>query len=869
MKRLVIGILAHVDSGKTTLSEGLLYKSGTLRKQGRVDHGDSFLDTELQERERGITIYSKQAIIKMPELELFLVDTPGHVDFSPEMERTLQILDYAILVINGTDGIQSHTDTLWNLLKQHEIPTFLFVNKMDLPGPGKQELLTSFHQHLSDAIIDFTSTPLSDDMLEQIAMCHEELMNEYLQTENILPSSICEAIINRKLFPAIFGSALHLDQVERMLECLQNYTKKPLFPETFGARVFKITRDSNGNRLSWAKITGGTLSVRSIITGKSKDGHEWHDKITGLRIYSGAKYTIAEKAEAGMVVAITGLEHTSAGAGLGYEIAELPPTLRPVLNYQVELPPDVNPYTALNCFKQLEEEEPQLHISWDDQNQEIKLQLMGEIQLEILKNQIQNRFNMTVEFKQGRILYQETIENITEGVGHFEPLRHYAEVHLLLEPGERGSGIAYNCNCDVNSLDRNWQRLIMTNLAERTHIGVLTGSPITDMKITLVSGRAHLKHTEGGDFRQATYRAVRQGLMQAKSVLLEPWYSYRLELPPANLGRAIADIQGMDGSFKQDSGWGNMALLTGMAPVSEMQNYSSNLAGYTHGLGKLSCTFAGYFPCHNQAEIIKEVAYNPESDINNTPDSVFCAHGAGAVVKWDQVTNHMHLPSMLTEILRQREAEPEEKSWEQRAQEYHKHTVSDKELLKIFERTYGPIKHRLPTSEAMHTVKSTNHTDENKRQPRKNIAPTGPEYVLVDGYNMIFAWEDLTELARERLELARDRLIDMMQTYQAVYQCELILVFDAYKVKNNPGSVEHHGNFHIIYTKEAETADMYIERVTHQLGKNRKVRVATSDGLIQMIILGYGALRVPARIFRSEVNAAEETVRNYLENQGK
>lgn len=867
MKRIVIGILAHVDSGKTTLSEAMLYHTGNVRKLGRVDHGDAFLDTDSQERARGITIFSKQAVMKTENSEMILLDTPGHVDFSPEMERTLQVLDYAILVISGTDGVQSHTDTLWTLLQQHNIPTIIFVNKMDLEGPGQNAILDELNTQLSERIIDFTSPNFTDETKENIAMCHEDLMEEYLESGEISTASINTAVRSGKLFPCVFGSALKLDQVDRLITCLETYTIQPTYPDTFGARVFKISRDAQAQRLTWLKVTGGKLNVRSMISGQTQDHQDWSEKITALRVYSGEKFTAVDSAEAGMVCAVAGLNQTYSGQGLGYEQAEELPHLRPVLTYSVILPPEVDPQTALQRFRLLEEEEPQLHVIWDDILKELRIQLMGEIQLEVLSEQIQSRFGMKVSFQQGRILYQETIESTVEGIGHFEPLRHYAEVHLMLEPGERGSGIVFDTICDEDDFDRNWQRLVLTNLAEKTHLGVLTGSPITDIKITLLGGKAHIKHTEGGDFRQATYRAVRHGLMQARSVVLEPWYTYRLTIPSVNVGRAISDIQAMSGSYSQSTGKNNLTIMTGGAPVSEMQNYASQVASYTHGLGQLHCTLDGYYPCHNQNEVVKAASYQPESDLANTPDSVFCDHGSATIVKWNQVHEYMDIPAILPDILAERAELPEEKTWEQRAREYHKHTATDKELLQIFERTYGPIKNRSGNPSTMRTRKSNTVSDAPKAKKHVSMPIQGPEYVLVDGYNMIFAWDDLTKLARENLELARDRLIDMMRNYQAVRQCELILVFDAYKVKNNPGSVDKEGSFHVVYTREAETADMYIERTTHQLGRNRRVRVATSDGLIQMIILGHGALRVPARIFRDEVDAAARAIQNYLENQ--
>ena len=852
MKRLVIGILAHVDAGKTTLSEAMLYQTGALRKLGRVDHRDAFLDTDAQERARGITIFSKQALLQWADLSVTLLDTPGHVDFSPEMERTLQVLDYAILVISGSDGIQSHTETLWSLLKRHHIPTFLFVNKMDLAGTDREKLLEELTSRLSGQCVDFTEdTP---ELAEQLAMCSESLMETYLETGAISKADIAAAVRHRQVFPCCFGSALKLEGVDRFLSLLEQLTIMPDYPLEFGARVFKIARDDQGNRLTYLKVTGGTLAVRSILKGTAKDGSEFEEKINGLRAYSGAKFRQVQNAEPGTVCAAVGLTSTFSGMGLGYESADGNPLLQPVMTYRVLLPEDCDVHTALTRLRLLEDEEPMLHVTWSESLQELRVNLMGQVQLEILKEILLERFQMAVEFDQGSILYLETIQAPVEGVGHFEPLRHYAEVHLLLEPTAHGSGLTFTSECSEDALDLNWQRLILTHLQEKVHVGVLIGAPITDMKITLKAGKAHLKHTEGGDFRQATYRAVRQGLMQAQSVLLEPWYRYRLEVPTESVGRAMHDLQRMHGSFSQESGRGDMAVLTGEAPVIEMQNYPLEVTGYTHGRGRLLCTFLGYFPCHNQEEIVSQAAYDPTADLENTPDSVFCSHGSGVIIKWDDVPAHMHLPSCLKPV-------PEERTWEQRAREYCAQVATDKELMAIFERTYGPI--RSKPQEAMRRAPQTSSA----KKYRPSMAPTGPEYLLVDGYNIIFAWEDLKQLAMENLDTARTQLIQMLVNYQGIRQCSLILVFDAYKVKGGRGSVEQVGGISVVYTKEAETADMYIERVTHEIGKGKKVRVATSDGLVQMIILGHGALRVPARIFRQEVDEAIGAIRSYLENQ--
>ena len=858
MKRLVIGVLAHVDAGKTTLCEGMLYCAGAIKKLGRVDHGDAFLDTDTQERTRGITIFSKQAALTLPNAEFTLLDTPGHVDFSPEMERTLQVLDYAILVISGTDGVQSHTETLWQLLARYQIPTFLFINKMDLPNAAHGELLQQLQSRLHENCVDI-SEGLTNQALERLAMCRESLLEEYLESGTIPQAHVCEAVSQRAVFPCCFGSALKMDGVAEFLERLDQFTQATEASDSFGAQVFKIARDSQGNRLTYLKVTGGTLAVRTVLSGTAADGTPWSEKVTDLRIYSGEKYTSVSQAEQGMVCAAAGLTHTVPGMGLGNCSAELPSLLQPVMTYRVELPEGCDAHTALLRFRQLEEEEPQLHIVWNEALQELRVQLMGEVQLEILRELVKSRFQMDVQFSKGSIIYQETITNTVEGVGHFEPLRHYAEVHLLLEPGERGSGLVFASACSEDALDRNWQRLILTHLAEKQHLGVLTGAPLTDMKITLMAGRAHLKHSEGGDFRQATYRAVRQGLMQAESVLLEPWYAYRLEVPTEAVGRAMNNLERMHGSFSLEDHTEGMTVLTGSAPVSEMQDYQLEVAGYTHGRGRFSCRFDGYAPCHDQEAVVSALRYQPEADLENTPDSVFCSHGAGTIVKWDQVKEHMHLPSCLSPAPNE---VPEERSWAQRAAEYCAAVATDKELMAIFERTYGPIRRDVHT--ALRTPKSSVTPDQKKRP---SPPQAGPEYLLVDGYNIIFAWDDLKALAQEDLESARQQLIHRLCNYQGVRQCELILVFDAYRVKGNPGSVAKIGNISVVYTKEAETADMYIERVTHRIGTKKRVRVATSDGLIQMIILGHGALRISAAEFHQEVTAAEQAVRTFLATQ--
>ena len=859
MKRIVLGILSHVDSGKTTMSEALLYKSGTIRKLGRVDNGDAFLDSYSLERDRGITIFSKQAVLKFDDTYISLLDTPGHVDFSAEMERTLQVLDYAILVISGTDGVQSHTETLWNLLSRYRIPTFIFVNKMDLPGADKYHLMLNLRGRLSENCIDFSKYVPQEKFYENLSMCDERLLENYLETGEIGDEDIVYGVARRKVFPCFFGSALRLDGIDEFVQGFVKYTRMPRYSKSFGAKVFKISDDNQGNRLTYMKITGGTLKVRDLLKGKNVKGQEWEEKVNRIRIYNGTKFDAVDEAEAGTVCAVTGLTETYPGQGLGAEYESDLPVLEPVLTYRVNLDDGTDVHTALVRFRRLEEEDPQLNVVWSDILQEIHVQLMGKVQLEVLQRVVKDRFNMDVSFDRGSIVYKETITEAVEGVGHFEPLRHYAEVHLLLEPAERGSGLTFATNCREDDLDKNWQRLILTHLEEKTHIGVLTGSPITDMKITLTAGRAHIKHTEGGDFRQATYRAIRQGLRSANNILLEPWYDFKITVPQENIGRAMSDIQRMYGSFEPPVTEGENAILTGSVPVSEMLDYQSELTGYTKGRGHLMCTLKGYEPCHNAEAVIAEMAYDVDADLDNTADSVFCSHGAGFVVKWDQVQDYMHLEGGKIKFVQPDEDEEEENP-RQRVTQYYDSIAMDKELLAIFERTYGPVK-RDPRIDFRPPTKD--YAPKQSKYKQKNN-PSGPEYLLVDGYNIIFAWEDLKELAAENLEAARQKLIDILCNYQGYKKCELILVFDAYKVKGNPREVEKWHNINVVYTKEAETADMYIEKVTHELGKKHKVRVATSDGLEQMIILGHGALRMSALSFRDEVKQVEQEIREYL-----
>ena len=852
MKRLTIGILAHVDAGKTTLSEMLLYKTGEIRKLGRVDHGDTFLDNNSLERSRGITIFSKQAVLKHDDCIISLLDTPGHIDFSVEAERVLQVLDYAVLVISGSDGVQSHTETLWRLLSRYNIPTFLFINKMDIAEKQNSDLIDELAKRFGTGFIDFSADRSSEAFYEAVSMCDNILMEQFLENGSVNDGDIVSAIAGRRIFPCCFGSALKDIGVDEFIEALCGYTARPVFGNEFGAKVFKIADDGQGNRLSYMKITGGSLKVRTAVSDHDK---KWTEKINQIRIYSGAKFQAVDEAESGTVCAVTGLTKTVTGQGLGAERDSFSPVIEPVLSYRIDLPPDVDAHTALSKLRILEEEDPQLHIVWNEQLQEIHIALMGKIQLEILKSIIAERFGMNVDFSNGGITYKETIENKVEGVGHYEPLRHYAEVHLILEPAERGSGVKLCSSCREDDLDKNWQRLILSNLQEKTHLGVLTGSPLTDVKITLASGRAHLKHTEGGDFRQASWRAVRNGLMKAKSVLLEPRYDFKLEIPNENVGRALTDIQQMCGEFEPPVSNGETTVIIGNAPVSEIQDYHSDVISYTHGRGRLICTVKGYFPCHNQDEVVAAAGYDPESDLDNSADSVFCAHGAGFNVKWNEVGSYMHLESALKE----RSDDFFEPITRQQVSSYRDRLVEDKELMEIFERTYGPIKRDKRT--AMYTEKEPASSKKVKASP----IPKGPEYLLVDGYNIIFAWDELKKAAEDNLDLARNMLINTLCNYQGFRQCNLILVFDAYKVKGSVGEVEKVNNITVVYTKEAETADTYIEKATHDLSKEHRVRVATSDNLEQTIILGNGAYRISASEFYDEIKRTEKAIRELIE----
>jgi ribosomal protection tetracycline resistance protein len=867
--KLTIGILAHVDAGKTTLAESILYLTGSIRKLGRVDHQDAFLDTYELERERGITIFSKQAEFRLGEREVTLLDTPGHVDFSAEMERTLQVLDYAILVISGADGVQGHVQTLWRLLKQYEIPVFLFINKMDQPDTNEKALMEELTKRLDEKCINFSGGLETEEAKENLAVCDEAVLEHYLESGEIQKEEIINLIAKRKVFPCYFGSALKIQGVEEFLRGIETFTRECAYPEEFGARVFKIARDAQGNRLTYLKITGGSLKVKMLLSNEKEAGEGkeelWEEKAEQIRIYSGNSFEAVKEAKAGSVCAVTGLSHTYCGQGLGIEAHTFLPVLEPVLTYKIELPEDCNVHSMLIKLKELEEEEPQLHIVWDERLQEIHAQVMGEVQIEILKRMIWERYQTEVEFGSGKIVYKETIENCVEGVGHFEPLRHYAEVHLKLEPAERGTGLHFFADCSEDLLDRNWQRLVLTHLEERVHKGVLTGSEITDMRITLVSGRAHLKHTEGGDFRQATYRALRQGLKKAKSVLLEPVYEFRLELPADKVGRAMADIQKMYGEFQLSDSEGEYSVVTGFAPVSLMRDYQKEVMAYTSGHGRLFCTLKGYMPCHNADEVIEEMNYDSESDLENPTGSVFCAHGAGFIVPWYEVEDYMHL-ELQTPMQKQVEEEnPMPKRTPQEAEAYLKEGVQNEEELRaIFERTYGAVKrerqgwervskrnpNRNPSARSSETE---NTRKEKKREPIK-------EYLLVDGYNIIFAWEDLNELSKINIESARNKLMDRLSNYQGYKKMTLILVFDAYKVKGNPGSVMKYHNIYVVYTKEAETADQYIEKTVHEIGRKYQVTVATSDALEQVIILGQGGNRLSAANLLEEVEAVEAEI---------
>lgn len=888
--KLTVGILAHVDAGKTTLAEAILYLCGNIRKLGRVDHKDTFLDTYELERKRGITIFSKQALVTLEDKEITLLDTPGHIDFSAEMERTLQVLDYAILVISGADGIQGHVETLWRLLKRYQIPVFLFINKMDQQGTNQKELFMELQKRLDERCVDFGEKEL-EKFWDSLAMCEENLMNQYLDTGKLETEIIAQAIAKRQVFPCFFGSALKLIGIEEFLKGIETYTKKQEYSNIFGARVFKIARDTQGNRLTYLKITGGSLKVKTLLTNaqsKINTNEYWQEKADQIRIYSGTAFQITEEAAAGTICAVTGLSKTYCGQGLGEEKEAQLPLLEPVLTYQILLPEGCDTLKMLRQLRQLEEEEPLLHIVWKESLEEIHAQVMGNVQMEILQNLVKERFHTEITFCAGSIVYKETIAGKVEGIGHFEPLRHYAEVHLLMEPGERGSGLQFDSRCSEDELDRNWQRLILTHLEEKIPIGVLTGSEITDMHITLVAGRAHIKHTEGGDFRQATYRAVRQGLKKAQSILLEPIYEFMLELPTQMVGRAITDIQRMKGSLDTQQTEGEVSILIGTAPVATMQGYQKEVIAYTKGHGRFTCTLKGYEPCHNQEEVIAEIGYDSESDLDNPTSSVFCAHGAGFIVTWDKVEDYAHVDSGLKWEKEEQGKQKEIESVSYLESESASNYITQEEIEEIFQRTYGTkkkernrwnrnrkktsdvfqsaeipieektIKAELSEKEETESDYNNKKYDKKKQDNNKKIKENQEEYLLVDGYNIIFAWKELKELAQVNIESARGKLMDILSNYQGWIQSTVILVFDAYKVKGNLGTIEKYHNIYIVYTKEAETADQYIEKTVHSIGKKYHVTVATSDALEQLIIWGQGATRLSAMGLKEEIEACNK-----------
>ena len=840
MKQIAVGILAHVDAGKTTLSEGLLYASGEIRRLGRVDAKDTFLDTNEIERKRGITIFSKQAVMAFNNTVMTLLDTPGHVDFAAEAERTLSVLDYAILVISGTDGVQSHTKTLWDMLEKHNLPVFVFINKLDLTGSDKEQVLEDLQAEFGEGFVDFTKPEA--ERSEALAMCDEALMEAFLG-DGISEKAVVAAVKKRKVFPCFSGSALKMEGVEAFLQGFDRLTEPTEAMEKFGAKVFKISQDDKGNRLTFMKITGGSLKVKSMI----ESAEDTTEKVNEIRIYSGDKYKTVEEAFPGCICAVTGPKKTAAGQGLGFEKNATSLTAEPIFSYRVILPKGTDPAMALEKFKELEQEETQLRVTWNGQLKEIQLRLMGEIQLEVLKQLVLKRFSMAVEFEEGRIVYKETIEHTVEGVGHFEPLRHYAEVHLLLSPLPQGSGMQFEADCPESVLDKNWQRLVLTHLMEKQHLGVLTGSPITDMKITLKSGAAHQKHTEGGDFRQATYRAVRQGLMQAKSVLLEPYYDFVMDIPAVNVGKAMTDLDLLGANFSIDRPNGDMTKITGRAPAEAIRNYQKQITAYTHGQGRITCKFSGYGKCRNSEAVIASFDYNAEADVENTADSVFCSHGAGFNVKWNEVAEYMHLES----VFKPKKVEPEPETVVRRTN----FNATEDELLQIFEKTYGKVETKLPT-QAMRTKKEVSvqkHSSGGGKRYEKS-------YLLVDGYNIIFAWDSLKKTAQDSLESARKALLERLSVYKVFSGYEIILVFDAYKVKGNRGEVEKEQGITVVYTKEAQTADAYIEKAVRELTKQYNVTVATSDGLEQLIIFGSGAYRLPASHLEAEVKQVEAGV---------
>ncbi|WP_337460758.1 translation factor GTPase family protein [Jutongia sp.] len=873
-KRLCIGILAHVDAGKTTLSEAMLYTCGVIRKLGRVDSRDAFLDTYEMERERGITIFSKQAMLRTDDLEISLLDTPGHVDFSAEMERTLQVLDYAILVVSGMDGVQGHTRTLWKLLERYQVPTYLFINKMDQQGTDPAGLMTEIKEKLSDNCTDF-GTEDKSSIYESAALCEEALLNQYLEQGEISDRDIARLIVERKIFPCYFGSALKMDGVKSLLDGIRNYGMCPEFGTELGARVFKILRDTQGSRLTYVKITGGALKVKDVLSYLPKNAEDGQiaEKVNQIRIYSGEKYETVDVAEAGCICALTGLTGTYPGQGLGMEKDSPEPVLEPVLTYQMILPQEVHPAAFLPKLRMLEEEDPMLHVLWSEELQEIQVQVMGQVQLEILQRQIRERFDVLVVFGAGKIVYKETIADRVEGIGHFEPLRHYAEVHLILEPGEPGSGMQFILGCSEEMLDKNWQRLILTHLEERTHRGVLTGSPLTDVKITVAGGRAHLKHTEGGDFRQATYRAVRQGLMQAQSILLEPYYDFVLELPSEHVGRAMTDMSQREAETEAPEIDGNRALLKGRGPVSTLWDYAKEVAAYTRGEGSFSCVTGGYGPCHNAQEIVDEIGYIPEEDMANPTGSVFCSHGSGFYVEWDKVPQYMHVESVMGAS---GETPDEESVWQEyqmrrsREQESSEQWIGVDEVDRILDRTFYANRKEgfTPHKGIAHRKRQTKQAQVREYgQGNAKPAIKREKYLLVDGYNVIFAWEELNELAKVNIDGARGRLMDILCDYQGIRKCHLIVVFDAYRVKGHPTEISDYHNIHVVYTKEAETADQFIEKFAHENGRKYDVTVATSDGLEQIIIRGQGCGLISAREFEKEVASVKKGVVSRLQEQ--
>ncbi len=848
-KHICAALLAHVDAGKTTLSEALLYESGVIRTRGRVDHKDAFLDTSPLERERGITIFSKQACFSYGNMEVTMLDTPGHVDFSSEMERTLQVIDYAVLIISGTDGVQGHTETVWKLLQKYRIPTFFFVNKMDLPGADKAAVLKELQAKLSPYCVDFTEE--EELLCENVAMCEETLLETYLEEGTFdLKKEVRRLVSGTLLYPCYFGSALQNEGVEALLEGLESYTKMPEYQKEFAGKVYKITRDDAGQRLTHMKLTGGELKLRDEIEGIGK--------VNEIRVYSGEKYTLHQEVKAGDICAVPGFTDTYAGQGVGKEADFCANQLAPVCNYQILLPEGTEEAIAWRQLKQLEEEDPNLHLSWQAQTREIFIQPMGEVQLEVIKRMVSERYGMDIAFGSATILYRETIEDTVIGMGHFEPLRHYAEVHLKMEPLPRGSGLQFVTECSEDELDLNWQRLILTHLGEKEFTGVLTGSPITDIKFTLIAGRAHLKHTEGGDFRQATYRAVRQGLRQAKSRLLEPMYQFRMEVPMEQIGRVMSDVGKMHGTFRQQPDDGEMSAIEGICPVASMAGYGTEFAAFTKGRGRMTLSFCGYEPCHNESEVVKNCKYDPDADVENTADSVFCAHGSGFVVPWNEVAKHVHVDTSIKkrQPVKASTAVPKEPS------KKNSKMSEEKELQAIFERTFGPVKTRVETP-----AKKVIKAEPGKTKTKEYKPVYEEEYLLVDGYNIIFAWDELKALAAENLEGARTKLMEIMCNYQGFCGCHLILVFDAYKVKGNPGSVEQFHNISVVYTKEAETADMYIEKTTKEIARKKRVRVATSDGMEQIIILGHGATRISARAFQEEVKRVNDRIAEEVERR--